>query len=311
MPCCVGESANRKVMALPLRVDTSRRLGRVPPQVHLRRPALAMVDAPPVWPRTVAAPYARDPRPDEFDDSRAGATLPLLRGCWRIAGAALPLHIDTPSAGAARDKTEGNKEMLQNEILNLETALNDAQESDKTEDDKKVLQNESLKLETATDAAKETITTFKAKIEVLGDGIRALDKEVADDIEQREKEPAEYTENLASDNAAVDLLKFVTHSLNKFDEQEPKLHRPLCGCRCTCRHRPGRLVLCIYCGAGVGPGCCLAAEFLKYRGYGICHLCHGRPQWQELRQRDPSETFVEKEAPRDDVPELISPSWLL
>ncbi len=91
----------------------------------------------------------------------------------------------------------------------------------------------------------------------------------------------------------------------------PKWHRPLCGCRCICRHRPGRLVLCIYCGAGVGPGCCLAAEFLKYRGYGICHLCHGRPQWQELRQRDPSETFVEKEAPRDDVPELLSPSWLV
>ena len=114
---------------MPLRVDTSQRLGQVPPQVHLRRPALAMVGAPLVWPQTVAAPYARDPRPDEFDDFRAGATLPLLGECCRIAGTALPLHVDTPSAGTACDKTEDNKKVLQNEISDLETAIDDAKES--------------------------------------------------------------------------------------------------------------------------------------------------------------------------------------
>jgi len=97
-------------------------------------------------------------------------------------------------------------------------------EIDKTEDNKKVLQNEISDLETAIDDAKESISTLKVEIEALDDGIRALDKEVADYTEQREKEHAEYTETLASNNAAVDLLKFAMNRLNKF--YNPKLYKP-------------------------------------------------------------------------------------
>jgi len=97
-------------------------------------------------------------------------------------------------------------------------------EIDKTEDDKKVLQNEISDLETAIDDAKESINTLKVEIEALDDGIRALDKEVADYTEQREKEHAEFTETLASNNAAVDLLKFAMNRLNKF--YNPKLYKP-------------------------------------------------------------------------------------
>jgi septal ring factor EnvC (AmiA/AmiB activator) len=97
-------------------------------------------------------------------------------------------------------------------------------EIDKTEDDKKVLQNEISDLETAIDDAKEQITTLKAEIEALDDGIRALDKEVADYTEQREEAHAEYTETLAANNAAVDLLKFAMNRLNKF--YNPKLYKP-------------------------------------------------------------------------------------
>jgi len=97
-------------------------------------------------------------------------------------------------------------------------------EIDKTEDNKKVLQNEISDLETAIDNAKESIATLKTEIEALDDGIRALDKEVADYTEQREKEHAEYTETLASNNAAVDLLKFAMNRLNKF--YNPKLYKP-------------------------------------------------------------------------------------
>jgi len=97
-------------------------------------------------------------------------------------------------------------------------------EIDKTEDNKKVLQNEISDLETAIDDAKESITTLKAEIEALDDGIRALDKEVADYTDQREKEHAEYTETLAGNNAAVDLLKFAMNRLNKF--YNPKLYKP-------------------------------------------------------------------------------------
>jgi len=97
-------------------------------------------------------------------------------------------------------------------------------EIDKTEDNKKVLQNEVSDLETAIDDAKEQITTLKAEIEALDDGIRALDKEVADYTDQRKEEHEEYSETLAANTAAVDLLKFAMNRLNKF--YNPKLYKP-------------------------------------------------------------------------------------
>merc|ERR1740133_327928 len=51
-----------------------------------------------------------------------------------------------------------------------------------------------------------------------------MDKEVADYTEQREQENAEYTETLASNSAAVDILKFAMNRLNKF--YNPKLYKP-------------------------------------------------------------------------------------
>ena len=53
-------------------------------------------------------------------------------------------------------------------------------EIDKTEDYNNMLENEISDLETAIDDAKEQITTLIAEIEALDDGIRGLDKEVAD-----------------------------------------------------------------------------------------------------------------------------------
>jgi len=97
-------------------------------------------------------------------------------------------------------------------------------EIDKTEDNKKVLQNEVSDLETAIDDAKEQITTLKTEIEALDDGIRALDKEVGDYTDQRKEEHDEYAETLASNTAAVDLLKFAMNRLNKF--YNPKLYKP-------------------------------------------------------------------------------------
>jgi len=85
------------------------------------------------------------------------------------------------------------------------------------------LQNEVSDLETSIDDAKESITTLKTEIEALDDGIRALDKEVADYTEQRTAANAECTETLASNNAAIDLLKFAMNRLNKF--YNPKLYK--------------------------------------------------------------------------------------
>merc|ERR1719198_64034 len=90
------------------------------------------------------------------------------------------------------------------------------QEFDKTEDAKKELQNQESDLQTAIEDANEGITNLKADIEALDDGIRALDKEVAEATEQRKEEHEDYEATYAANAAAVDLLKFAKNRLNKF-----------------------------------------------------------------------------------------------
>merc|ERR1719163_1975313 len=97
-------------------------------------------------------------------------------------------------------------------------------EIDKAEDNKKVLQNEISDLETAIDSAKESIMTLKTEIEALDDGIRALDKEVAEYTEQRKEDHDDFVATLAANTAAVDILKFAKNRLNKF--YNPKLYKP-------------------------------------------------------------------------------------
>merc|ERR1719399_2542402 len=96
-------------------------------------------------------------------------------------------------------------------------------EIDKTEDTKKVLRNKVSDLETAIDDASESITNLKAEIEALDDGIRALDKEVADATENRKEEHEDYVETLSGNTAAVDLLNFAKNRLNKF--YNPSLYK--------------------------------------------------------------------------------------
>jgi hypothetical protein len=106
--------------------------------------------------------------------------------------------------------------------LKVEQAEDDAKkdycntELDKAEDTEKVQQQEQADLETAIEDAKESITNLKTEIEALDDGIRALDKEVAEATETRQKEHEDFVETLAANTAAVDLLKFAKNRLNKF-----------------------------------------------------------------------------------------------
>merc|ERR1719345_41512 len=89
-------------------------------------------------------------------------------------------------------------------------------EIDKTEDTAKVLANKVSDRETAIDDASESVSNLKAEIEALDDGIRALDKEVADATETRKEEHDDFTATSASNAAAVDILKFAKNRLNKF-----------------------------------------------------------------------------------------------
>merc|ERR1719453_1099728 len=97
-------------------------------------------------------------------------------------------------------------------------------EFDKTEDTKKEQQNQESDLQTAIEDADESINNLKAEIEALDDGIRALDKEVEEATEQRKEESADFKATYAANAAAADLLKFAKNRLNKF--YNPSQYKP-------------------------------------------------------------------------------------
>merc|ERR1719174_2371831 len=97
-------------------------------------------------------------------------------------------------------------------------------ELDKAEDKKKGLAQDISDLETAIDDETEAIGTLKTEIEALDDGIRALDKEVAEATENRQAEHEEFKATYAANTAAVDLLKFAKNRLNKF--YNPSQYKP-------------------------------------------------------------------------------------
>merc|ERR1719399_1818677 len=67
------------------------------------------------------------------------------------------------------------------------------------------------------------IANLKDEIEALEDGIKALDKQVAEATETRKAEHANYVETMAADNAAKDLIGVAKNRLAKF--YTPKLYK--------------------------------------------------------------------------------------
>jgi uncharacterized protein HemX len=96
-------------------------------------------------------------------------------------------------------------------------------EFDKAEDKKKELALDISDLDKAIADAEEAIATFASEIEALEDGIKKLDKSVAEATETRKEEHDDYVETLAANSAAKDLLKFAQNRLNKF--YNPKLYK--------------------------------------------------------------------------------------
>jgi chromosome segregation ATPase len=96
-------------------------------------------------------------------------------------------------------------------------------EFDKAEDKKKGLEWDISDLEKAIADETEIIATLKSEIEALVDGIKALDKSVAEATESRKEEHDDYVSTLAANTAAKDLLDFAKNRLNKF--YNPKLYK--------------------------------------------------------------------------------------
>jgi septal ring factor EnvC (AmiA/AmiB activator) len=86
------------------------------------------------------------------------------------------------------------------------------------------LEHDLSNLETAIGKEKELIAQLSDEIKALEEGIVALDKAVAEATEMRKEENSEYTELMANNGAAKELLGFAKNRLNKF--YNPKLYKP-------------------------------------------------------------------------------------
>jgi chromosome segregation ATPase len=94
---------------------------------------------------------------------------------------------------------------------------------DTVEDKKKSLEQTVSDLETSIEDAKEGVSSCKSDLKSLAAGIKALDKSVAEATEQRQEEHSDFTELMASDNSAKEILNFAKNRLNKF--YNPKLYK--------------------------------------------------------------------------------------
>jgi chromosome segregation ATPase len=97
-------------------------------------------------------------------------------------------------------------------------------EFDTAEDEKKRLARAISDLEKAIEENTAAVETLTTEIADLVQGIKDLDKQVAEATEQRKAEHEDFVANLASNNAAKDLLTIARNRLNKF--YNPKLYKP-------------------------------------------------------------------------------------
>merc|ERR1719510_1103129 len=99
-------------------------------------------------------------------------------------------------------------------------------EIDKTEDEKKSLERKVDDLAKAQEEGKETLATTTDEIEALSDGIKALDKQVAEATENRKEENAEYKEDMTNNVAAKKILEMAKKKTCKI------LRTKECSCCC-------------------------------------------------------------------------------
>merc|ERR1740123_910662 len=87
---------------------------------------------------------------------------------------------------------------------------------DFADDKKKGLEHDASDLERAIAQEEDCVAVLTGEIGSLRDGIEALDKQVAEATTQRREEHEAYTELIASNSAAKEVLGFAKNRLNKF-----------------------------------------------------------------------------------------------
>jgi len=98
-----------------------------------------------------------------------------------------------------------------------------AKEFDESDDEKKSLERAISQLNTLIEDTTAAIGTLTEEIAALEQGIKDLDKQVAEATEARKEAHATYVEELAANKAADELLAIAKNRLNKF--YNPKLYK--------------------------------------------------------------------------------------
>jgi peptidoglycan hydrolase CwlO-like protein len=154
---------------------------------------------------------------------RARATLQKAKGDVRLNLIALALK----GKKVSFDKVLGMIDDMVKLLGEEQTADDDKKEYcekllDKTEDDLKTLELAVSDLGKAIADYKESIATLTEEIGDLEDGIKALDKQVAEATSERKEEHEDNVETVANDNAAKELIGVAKNRMNKF--YNPKLY---------------------------------------------------------------------------------------
>merc|ERR1719321_343951 len=159
--------------------------------------------------------------------------LAKLRGLAHSAGVQARPQLDFIALALSGKKIGFGKiiKMIDNMIATLkqEQADDDSKmeycsaQLDTADDKKKALERTVSDLESQIASLKEAIITVTGEIDALEDGIRALDKSVAEATENRKEEHEEYAELMASDRAAKELILYAKNRMQKF--YNPKLYK--------------------------------------------------------------------------------------
>jgi len=89
-------------------------------------------------------------------------------------------------------------------------------EMDLTEDEAKAFEKSIADLDSTIEKKEDEIATLSSEIAALQQGLKDLDKSVAEATEQRKDEHAEYTSTAAANQAAVELIGMAKNRMQKF-----------------------------------------------------------------------------------------------
>jgi len=168
-----------------------------------------------------------------FMQVTVGSTTVRARALAALRGVKRSVHLDFIALAIQGKKIGFEKVigMIDEMAATLKTEQSDddnkkeycAAQFDQSDDKKKSLERSIKDLETVIEDTKEGIAATQADIKALAAGIKALDKAVTEATEQRKEENEDFTQLMASDSAAKEILGFAKNRLNKF--YNPKLYK--------------------------------------------------------------------------------------